>query len=758
MVLLDGGGGGDRRRASTVGGIGWWCLWLHWLVVFVVIVGCVGIRGVYGIGPPAGFHMRMVYGLLKHRIKYVGDDKDSEEGTKRWIKSGSATVVEEFEAIVAREQDLAQNRYFEDEAFIGYLKYLQYWQRPEYIKFIMYPHCLFFLELLQNPAFHNAMAHPANKQFDFWKNFRNSRLKHILRRPLPEPATAPPTSAPPALLPTSVAPPAAPPPAPSPVTAAALSPMQYAIPPGFGLAKTGPRNASVDRRKRKNRRPDSSDGLPKFPRTPTNKKFTDSARHRPLQTQKREEHIPHICSNWTVQKNGLYLHKRKNGFTPMENMMCIFHYLDNVSSLNKNECIRGTNHCHLSIIASLGVTEMAMGRGGCGALNSGRSVFLFLDYTAFATKNLKENLRTSKARSQPLLMDTFPGVNQACALVVGDEGQKVVLSNVSNIGMNFDGLGSITMYSQVGISSGIIQKYKKNSLLVCDFCKCKGHRKEFYYKLDGEERMIHIILVVLQVKVLQYLRIFEQSLGPSTTVDRCNVATTAAKTLLVSDNSEMWIIDTGSTAHMVFSLDMLAKESFTQKEFVFAVKSLKSKTSKESTMELWYQKLGHVSPVVLARIFDMPKQNQPDEALLDVVLDQIHYNDDIQPNIVAFPKLQAQVPPEYRFEVESEARRSTRSKHKPTWLRDFIFLNISKDIHYLEFVKNQRWVDAMQAEIRALESNKTWEIKDLSPRKKLIGSVVFVGLAGNGSGGNGWYSMAVLLKNDPYRYEEKWVE
>ncbi|XP_016565009.2 uncharacterized protein LOC107863556 [Capsicum annuum] len=58
---------------------------------------------------------------------------------------------------------LAQNRYFEDEAFIGYLKYLQYWQRPEYIKFIMYPHCLFFLELLQNPAFHNAMAHPANK-------------------------------------------------------------------------------------------------------------------------------------------------------------------------------------------------------------------------------------------------------------------------------------------------------------------------------------------------------------------------------------------------------------------------------------------------------------------------------------------------------------------------------------------------------------------------------------------------------------------
>jgi mediator of RNA polymerase II transcription subunit 31 len=65
---------------------------------------------------------------------------------------------------------LAQNRYFEDEAFIGYLKYLQYWQRPEYIKFIMYPHCLYFLELLQNPNFRTAMAHPANKVQEYDMN------------------------------------------------------------------------------------------------------------------------------------------------------------------------------------------------------------------------------------------------------------------------------------------------------------------------------------------------------------------------------------------------------------------------------------------------------------------------------------------------------------------------------------------------------------------------------------------------------------
>lgn len=32
---------------------------------------------------------------------------------------------------------LAQNRYFEDLAFLNYLKYLQYWRQPAYAKFLM---------------------------------------------------------------------------------------------------------------------------------------------------------------------------------------------------------------------------------------------------------------------------------------------------------------------------------------------------------------------------------------------------------------------------------------------------------------------------------------------------------------------------------------------------------------------------------------------------------------------------------------------
>ncbi|CAG8502729.1 17576_t:CDS:2 [Dentiscutata erythropus] len=33
--------------------------------------------------------------------------------------------------------NLAQRGFFQDPAFLNYLKYLKYWQRPEYAKFVM---------------------------------------------------------------------------------------------------------------------------------------------------------------------------------------------------------------------------------------------------------------------------------------------------------------------------------------------------------------------------------------------------------------------------------------------------------------------------------------------------------------------------------------------------------------------------------------------------------------------------------------------
>ncbi|KAH9613700.1 hypothetical protein KSS87_023272 [Heliosperma pusillum] len=166
--------------------------------------------------------------------------KDPDDGRQRFL------LELEFVQCLANPtyiHYLAQNRYFEDEAFIGYLKYLQYWQRPEY------PHCLYFLELLQNPNFRNSMAHPGSKelahrqQFYFWKNYRNNRLKHILPRTLPEP--------PPASQASITAPPALPPAPPTSAPSPALSAVQYTMPPGSSVGKNDMKSSGIDRRKRK---------------------------------------------------------------------------------------------------------------------------------------------------------------------------------------------------------------------------------------------------------------------------------------------------------------------------------------------------------------------------------------------------------------------------------------------------------------------------------------------------------------------------
>ena len=93
---------------------------------------------------------------------------------------------------------LAQSRYFQDDAFVGYLRYLQYWKRPEYAKFIVYvnfsatdgvneprsyPNSLYFLDLLQNEHFRAALANPTNtdlifrEQFYHWQFYRANRLQ-----------------------------------------------------------------------------------------------------------------------------------------------------------------------------------------------------------------------------------------------------------------------------------------------------------------------------------------------------------------------------------------------------------------------------------------------------------------------------------------------------------------------------------------------------------------------------------------------------
>ncbi|GLC37770.1 hypothetical protein PLESTB_001475000 [Pleodorina starrii] len=77
---------------------------------------------------------------------------------------------------------LATKQYFDNPAFVNYLKYLQYWKQPSYANHITYPHCLFFLDLLQDPDFRAAIKdfsyaeHIRQAQETFFRNFHSNRV------------------------------------------------------------------------------------------------------------------------------------------------------------------------------------------------------------------------------------------------------------------------------------------------------------------------------------------------------------------------------------------------------------------------------------------------------------------------------------------------------------------------------------------------------------------------------------------------------
>jgi mediator of RNA polymerase II transcription subunit 31 len=70
---------------------------------------------------------------------------------------------------------LATQGYFQDEAFLSYLRYLRsYWTRPEYAKYITYPHCLFFLDLaIEKEAFRKEISQVGFRNFVHEQQFMN---------------------------------------------------------------------------------------------------------------------------------------------------------------------------------------------------------------------------------------------------------------------------------------------------------------------------------------------------------------------------------------------------------------------------------------------------------------------------------------------------------------------------------------------------------------------------------------------------------
>jgi mediator of RNA polymerase II transcription subunit 31 len=80
---------------------------------------------------------------------------------------------------------LAKHGYFKRDEFKNYLKYLLYWKEPDYIKFIKYPECLHFLDLLQydgvcaNLSNMDCISFVSDQQLLNWRFHQRKRQNYV---------------------------------------------------------------------------------------------------------------------------------------------------------------------------------------------------------------------------------------------------------------------------------------------------------------------------------------------------------------------------------------------------------------------------------------------------------------------------------------------------------------------------------------------------------------------------------------------------
>mmetsp|Transcript_7542 Transcript_7542/g.15649 ORF Transcript_7542/g.15649 Transcript_7542/m.15649 type:complete len:164 (+) Transcript_7542:228-719(+) len=105
----------------------------------------------------------------------VGDDEAPTVPPRRQALPSNRFALElEFVQCLASPaylHHLATTKVLSDPSFLSFLRYLRYWKRPEYARYITFPHCLFFLDLIMEPRFRREMSEVRFRDFVHQQQF-----------------------------------------------------------------------------------------------------------------------------------------------------------------------------------------------------------------------------------------------------------------------------------------------------------------------------------------------------------------------------------------------------------------------------------------------------------------------------------------------------------------------------------------------------------------------------------------------------------
>ncbi|XP_075086222.1 uncharacterized protein LOC142168944 [Nicotiana tabacum] len=224
------------------------------------------------------------------------------------------------------------------------------------------------------------------------------------------------------------------------------------------------------------------------------------------------------------------------------------------------------------------------------------------------------------------------------------------------------------MYTRYG-GGGQNHRLKRNfnvHVQFYEYCKMKGHTKENCYKLVGYPQdclektkgynAAHNANVLAENNSNSVAPMFNYggASAPTANIDSTANATSTDTTLLVSNGSQEWIIDIGATNHMVSDSNLLNKSIIVQtsnpkkvllpngddlfigkvreigkkerelyillaqfarnsNRVVCAANELTASEANKINVELWHQRFGHVSILVLKRILPVSLQSIKDK-------------------------------------------------------------------------------------------------------------------------------------------------